>query len=230
MIAGGPCRQIPLSCRRALSARRWPGQLALAALAAGSDSSRQLTNSQAESAALIPATLDVIGTYLETAAPDSTVRLGTRIVTRNFGGGDTVLYRYFRNDSLLVSRRRVQLADTSQAPAPAYGGTSTYKGCAVIERGGRTSGVKSASMCWVWAYTRPALPPVLDSVIRIVQLVLLPPNGEVAAVEPGKPVLPWNQLQLCPFAVLSDGRKVKLKNAWNSPACDAAYKTWVGAG
>ncbi len=172
----------------------------------------------------------MIGTHLETAAPDSTVRLGTRIVSRNFSAGDTVLYRYFRNDTALVSRRRVQLADTTGTPAPAYGGTSTYKGCAVIERGGRTSGVKSASMCWVWAYTRPALPPVLDSVIRIVQLVLLPPNGEVEARETGKPALPGNQLQLCPFAVLSDGRKVKLRNAWNSPGCDAAYKIWVAAG
>ncbi|MGH7510776.1 MAG: hypothetical protein ACREMZ_15075 [Gemmatimonadales bacterium] len=181
-------------------------------------------------APLAPPSLDVIVTHLEAAAPDSTVRLGTRIVSRDFARGDTVFYRYFRGDTLLLSRRRVQLADTSQAPAPPYGQAATYKGCAVIERGGRASGTKSGSMCWTWAYTRPPLPPTLDSVIRIVRLVLLPPNGEVAARVPGIPVLPENQLQLCPFAVLSDGRKVKLRNAWNVPGCDAAYKIWLAAG
>jgi hypothetical protein len=150
-------------------------------------------------------------------------------VSHDFAQGDTVLYRYFRGDTLLVSRRRVQLADTSQAPAPPYGRAATYKGCAVIERGGRASGVKSGSMCWLWAYTRPALPPTLDSVIRIARIVLLPPSGEVEAQQSGRPVSAKNQLQLCPFAVLSDGRKVKLRNAWNVPGCDAAYKIWVAA-
>ena len=171
--------------------------------------------------------LDRMITHLEAAAPDSVVRLGTRIVSHNFARGDTVLYHYFRGDTLLLSRRRVQLADTSQAPAPPYGQAATYKGCAVIERGGRGSGVKSGSMCWLWAYTRPLPPPTLDSVIRIARIVVLPANAEVVAREAGHAVSEKNQVQLCPFAVLSDGRKVKLKNAWNVPGCDAAYKSWV---
>ncbi len=169
-------------------------------------------------------------THLEAAAPDSTVRLGTRIVSPSFALGDTVLYRYFRGDSLLLSRRRVQLSDTTRAPAPPYGQVATYRGCAVIERGGRASGVKSGSMCWTWAYTRPALPPALDSVIRIARIFLLPAAGEVEARKVGQPVSAKNQLQLCPFAVLSDGRKVKLRNSWNVPGCDAAYKIWIAAG
>src|SRR4051812_21707700 len=78
------------------------------------------------------ARLDGLVTGAEGARPDSPVRVGTRIVSRDFAPGDTVLCRYFRGDPLLLSERRVQFADTSQAPAPPYGQTVTYKGCAVI--------------------------------------------------------------------------------------------------
>src|SRR3954462_7919663 len=40
--------------------------------------------------------LDSLVTRVEAALPDSTVRVGTRIVSRDFAPGDTVLYRYFR--------------------------------------------------------------------------------------------------------------------------------------
>jgi hypothetical protein len=85
-------------------------------------------------------------------------------------------------------------------------------------------------MCWTWAYTRPPLPPTLDSVIRIAKLVLVPATGKVVARASGAAPSPDNQLQLCAFAVLSDGRKVKLKNSWNLPGCEIAYRSWVAAG
>jgi len=204
-----------------------------AAAGAGSGAA-ELLSSGYFARAVVPAGLSAtppklanLQTRIEAALPDSVVRIGTRIVSRDFAAGDTVLYRYFKNDSLLLARRRVQPADTSQAPAPAYGGTPTYKGCAVIERGGRNSGVKSGSMCWVWAYTRPPLPPILDSVIRIARLLLLPAVDTVSARIAGQPAKAENRLQLCPFAVLTDGRKVKLHNAWNRPACEAAYRRWL---
>jgi hypothetical protein len=235
-----PCLPSPMLLLALVACSERPGQLASAlnpdATTIGAAAIEPLSASY-DATVLVRRTLgataprlDSMVTRVEAALPDSTVRVGTRIVSRDFAPGDTVNYRYFRGDTLLLSKRRVQFADTSQAPAPPYGRTVTYKGCAVIERGGRNSGVKSGSMCWTWAYTRPPLPPTLDSVIRIAQLVLLPATGTVAAREAGASRSADNDLQLCAFAVLSDGRKVKLQNSWNLPGCDAAYKIWVAVG
>lgn len=172
-------------------------------------------------------------------AVDSTVTLGTQVYARNLQAADTIVFRYFRNDSLLTARRRTVPTDNFAAGAPGYGQTASYNGTAQVERGGRT-GSKFPAVPLAWAggplsYTRgPAPDPVIDSVVRITLRVVprldtIAKLGVVAAATRGLPYEPTdtNQAVVCAFGTTRSGLRVKLKNSWNRPTCERAYQAWL---
>jgi hypothetical protein len=54
-----------------------------------------------------------------------------------------VRYDYYKGTALLKTRRWTRTWDSLPGnPAPAYGATEMYQGCAQIERGGRSSGTQ----------------------------------------------------------------------------------------
>src|SRR4051794_14002759 len=76
----------------------------------------------------------VTGFAATISAPDSTVTLGTQIFITGalVAGWDTVRFDYYRNDTLQTTKRVTTLSNKVTAPAPAYGVTATYKGCAQV--------------------------------------------------------------------------------------------------
>lgn len=73
-----------------------------------------------------------------------------------------------------------------------------------------------AGGCLPWEYDPPRVNP--DSVV-ISRTVLRP---KILAAVTGA------TQQVCAFAVLSDGRRVKMKNSWNNPYCETEYQKWLG--
>jgi hypothetical protein len=154
------------------------------------------------------------------SAPDSTVTVGTQLYIQGalLAGFDSVRFDFYSNDSVKVTKRTPLLAFRTTLPAPAYGKSATYKGCAQVERGGRTSGVKlpAAPICWTWSYTRDIPTLAADSVVR---LVLKPPVVNFSAAGESR--------FFCAFGVTVSGRRVKMANSWNRPECEAAYQSWL---
>lgn len=182
-----------------------------------------------EARAAPPALDSMLAYVVGPRGPDSTVWLATKVYARNLVAGDTTVFTYFRNDTLLVTRRWTRSWDSLQTRAPGYGLTATYKGCAQLERGGRTgSKYPGAPLCWTWPYSRPALPvppPVLDSLVRIVlrmkPLVLGGPYVRSGTAND------LNRAQACAFGGMASGRRVKLANSWNNRTCELLYQAWV---
>lgn len=151
-------------------------------------------------------------------APDSAVSAGTQVFVQGFIPGDTVRYEFYSKGVLTLTKRTVAASFKTTLPAPAYGATIEYKGCAQIERGGRTSTFKvpATPMCWTWNYTRPMPALVMDS---LKQIVLRPPELTLDAA--------GATYQFCAFGLTKAGRKVKLKNAWNRAECAAPFQAWL---
>jgi hypothetical protein len=73
-------------------------------------------------------------------------------------------------------------------------------------------------------------PPVATGTDSVAQVVLraipLVPGGPFALRVNAAPT-DSQRVQYCAFAVLKDGRKVKMRNSWNSPVCEEAYQSWL---
>lgn len=168
---------------------------------------------------------------------DTTLRTGTVVFARNLVAGDTIVYRYFRNDSVQLVHRRVETADTAQLAMPALGQTASYRGSIQVERGGRNSGKKYPATQLSWAafpYTRSAPDVVVDSIIRLVirnvpKLDTVPRPGFLVAARRGLPYEPTdtNQMTTCAFGITRLGRRVKMQNSWNRAPCERAYRAWI---
>jgi hypothetical protein len=163
---------------------------------------------------------------------DSTLTLGTKVFASGLLTTDTVRYDYYAGTKLLRTKRLTRLVDSLPAQAaPAYGATLVYQGCIQIERGGRT-GLKfpAAPACWTQSFTRTAPTPVIDSVVPLVKIVLMPPTVSLytpkVTLDPTKLTDTLSQKYLCAFGIEPDGTKVKLKNSWNRPECEATYQSW----
>lgn len=149
---------------------------------------------------------------------DTTVKLKTKVYVSNWvQATDTLRYDFYRNDTLMVTRRSVNTIDSAFVFAPIVGRTSIYRGCAQVERGGRDSGVKSGLACWSWTFTRQVPAPAIDSVKQIV-LRTVPADGRAEI---------GTNIRVCAFGITVSGRKVKLKNSWNVPECQTAYVVWL---
>ena len=154
------------------------------------------------------------------------VKLGTGVSLKSYvAGKDTVRFRYYRNDTLLVTRRRVAAPVVIDSTKSLLF-DAAYKGCVQIERGGRTSGIVFPPSPVCWAPWRPALPPAeIDSAW---QVVLKPPSADASATLAGVTPAPVNQVQFCMFAIgLQTGRKVKMMNSWNRQECEEPFQGWL---
>ena len=214
--------------------------------------------------ALLPAPLsgqalsatEFTGVAVISMAPDSTVKLGSRIVVSGWAPTDTVQYTYYRDDTLIFVHRSRAFKDSTTAPAPAYGLAVEYRGCARVERGGRQSGITypEKAICWSWQFVRQPPLGTIDSIIRLTIIPLGPKlvvdSGSTCqtwqAANPTK--TPWITVnvravnpcehtdslgvrrlsiwQYCVFAEDKAGRKVKTKNSWNNPYCEEQNQTW----
>lgn len=162
---------------------------------------------------------------------DSQVKLGSK-VTAVLAAGDTLLFQYYRNDSLIISRRSVKLADSSFVAAPPYSSTTPFRGCAVIERGGRASGNKSARPCWAWSFVRGAAPPVITKLERLaIYGVPTIPGGPWARRRKPDGTLPAgtdsNTARLCGYGVLNTGEWLLAENSKPYATCDSIYAVRV---
>lgn len=157
---------------------------------------------------------------------DSTFYVKTKAYIRNWvPATDTLRFDYYRNDTLLTARRSVFSLDSALVTAPDPGKTATYKGCAQVERKGRTSGITSSLSCWTWTFTRDMPLPIIDSVIRI---TVRPALGKAVALSSATAVpADSNRIQYCAFGTTKSGKKVKMQNSWNIPACEVAYQAWI---
>ena len=194
--------------------------------------------------ALLPAPLsgqalsatEFTGVAVISMAPDSTVKLGSRIVVSGWAPTDTVQYTYYRDDTLIFVHRSRAFKDSTTAPAPAYGLAVEYRGCARVERGGRQSGitidsiirltiiplgpklvVDSGSTCQTWQAANPTKTPWITVNVRAVN-----PCEHTDSLGVRRLSI-W---QYCVFAEDKAGRKVKTKNSWNNPYCEEQYQTW----
>ncbi len=157
---------------------------------------------------------------------DSTFYVKTKTYIRNWvAATDTLRYDYYRNDTLVTSRRTVFSLDSALVTAPDPGKTATYKGCAQVERKGRSSGITSSTLCWTWQFTRDMPLPIIDSVIRV---TIRPALGTAVALSSAAAVpADSNRIQYCAFGTTKSGRKVKMQNSWNIPVCEVAYQSWL---
>lgn len=169
-------------------------------------------------------------------APDSTVWLATRVYPRNMTAGDSVRFTYWRNDTLLNTRRWTRTWDSLRTAAPAYGQVARFRGCGQVIRWADSAGVRvqrlypQPAMCWDWSYTRPPLPipdPGVDSVIRVELRVQPLVKGGPVVTLAGQAPTPLNQVQLCAFARLKSGARVKYRQSTNNPTCELLYQAWV---
>lgn len=201
---------------------------------------------------------EITGSATITLGADSTLKLGTRIVVTGFDSvRDTVNYLYYKNDTLVMSKRRQAFSDSTFVPAPTYNTGAKYNGCAIVERGGRNSGVEypPKKICWVWNYFRDAPLGSIDSLFRITLRPLGPklvadsasscsnwqknnPNKSVWVIVNVKAVprcMHYDSLgivrlsvwQFCAFGEYKDGRKVILENSQNNPYCTDEYNKWI---
>ncbi len=156
---------------------------------------------------------------------DSTFYVKTKVYIRNWvQATDTIRFDYYRNDTLVIAHRSVFTLDSALVTAPDAGKTATYKGCSQVERKGRSSGITSALSCWTWVFTRDFPLPIIDSVVKV---SLRPMNATAVAL--GAASIPGdsNKVQYCAFGTTKSGRKVKMQNSWNLPACEVAYQSWI---
>jgi len=91
----------------------------------------------------------------------------------------------------------------------------------------KDSTVTGTAASWWWIEPEP-----VDTAtnVQLSQIVIRPSLATVAATVAGQAVTDSNRIQFCAFGVLADGNRVKLKNSWNIPACDTAYKAWLAEG
>lgn len=159
----------------------------------------------------------ITGMGMTLVGVDSTVKVGSRIVVSGLIAGDTIAYTYYSNDTLKATRHKVAFSDSLYLPAPAYGKSSTYKGCIQVEIGGRTSGNKFPTnpLCWSWLYTRGHPMLTIDSVSRITL------RFEKAIVNPNEVT------QICAFGEMLDGTKFEFRNSWNIQLCADMYAGWL---
>jgi len=114
---------------------------------------------------------------MNSGAPDSTLKLGTRIVVTGWiAGRDTVRFQYLKNDTTVLTTRRTVFKDSTTVPAPAYNTGAKYTGCAIVERGGRNSGIvyPANKICWTWNYFREPPPGTVDSIFRLSAIIIRP--------------------------------------------------------
>lgn len=157
---------------------------------------------------------------------DSTFYVKTKVYVKNWvQATDTLRFDYYRNDTLLVAHRSVFTLDSALVTAPDAGKTATYKGCSQVERKGRSSGITSSLSCWTWIFTRDFPLPIIDSVVK----VSIRPANTTAVALASVSAVPGdsNRVQYCAFGTTKSGKKVKMQNSWNIPACEVAYQSWV---
>lgn len=205
---------------------RWPSLTLVLLLAALTIASNGCTPAKAET----PRFDRTAAVEITAVAADSLLTLKTRVYLHAgtwSAATDTLRFEWYRNDTLLVTHRSVFTLDSTQVDAPPAGQGATYRGCAQVERGGRTGAIKSTLTCWTWTFTRGFPLPVIDSVTRVV-LRSVPLPATAVALADGQTVAgDSNRVQVCAFGVMASGRRVKLKNSWNSSPCELAYQSWL---
>jgi hypothetical protein len=74
---------------------------------------------------------------------------------------------------------------------------------------------------------------VVDSVVPLIKIVLMAPTVSLyvpkVPLDPTKLTDTLSQKYLCAFGIEPDGTKVKLKNSWNRPECEATYQSWLAS-
>ena len=162
-------------------------------------------------------------------AGDSILQSGTTVYAKNLVATDTVRFDYYLNDSLFKTRRYPRTWDSLKVAAPAYGVTARYKGCVQVERAGKK--YPAVPPCWTWVFTRgpaPVIEPTVDSVARLAtRVVPLVPGGPFAQRIGQLAPTDSNRAQVCVFAVLKSGKRVKTQNSWNNPRCEAAFQQFL---
>lgn len=144
------------------------------------------------------------------------VMMGTRTVVKNFiVGRDTVRFMSRRNDTTLVTRRRIVFRDSVMVAAPLPGTRAIYKGCVQVERDGRNSGKiypSTGAKCWVDT-VETAPDPVVDSVLQLSRLIVKP---DTISLTYGA------KTQFCAFLKFKNG-KIAMRTTDDSDTCLREY-------
>lgn len=154
-----------------------------------------------------------------------------------------------QEDTLVSMQVADQFADTINFPSPAVGQTVSGLSCVAAEHPGKTP----EEACTPWQYVRPAAAEEAAGTV-LAQIIIQPTGLQVdpdidgtcarwQQDHPSEPV--WivvnhtavpectgpnrkpTVAQFCAFAVLPDGRRVKVANSANNPYCEELFVEWI---
>lgn len=93
-------------------------------------------------------------------APDSTVNATLAVtITGQMLAGDSIRYRVYKDGVIAFTKMAATLSlSATGIPAPAYGVTAVYKGCAIMTRAAVNQGGEVCGAA-TWTYARPLSPP-----------------------------------------------------------------------